>query len=103
MVSPYDDRTQEVRKRMMGERTSYFPNEYYKSAEGNFWFYINTKGYFHVMKPCRIWYGKEVSYYEMRDFLLKPDNTLKEVSQVGHFGSVEETDGWIGEHLAKDN
>ena len=56
MKSPYDSRTEETRDRIMGDRRSYIPNRYYKSAEGGFWFYINTKGYYHIIKPCRTFF-----------------------------------------------
>ena len=40
---PYDYRTEKTRDRIYGDRMSYYPNKYYKSAEGNFYYYINTK------------------------------------------------------------
>ena len=43
MKSPYDQRTDKTRDRIRGNRKSYYPNKHYRSAEGNFYYYINTK------------------------------------------------------------
>lgn len=83
MVSPYDDRTEETRSRIYGNREGFVPNKYYQSAEGNFYFYINTKGYYHIVKPCKINYDGHFSHYEIKDCLLTKDGTLKEVSCRG--------------------
>lgn len=87
----------------MGKRKSYYVNQYYKSAEGNFWFYINTKGYYHIIRPCAIKYDGEFSHYEIEDLLLKADNTLKEVSSAGSYKTIKEVVKRIEDNLAKDN
>ena len=103
MLFPYDERTEDTRSRIMGDRKSYYPNKYYKSAEGEFYFYINTKGYYHIVKPCRIRYDGEFSHYEIRDCLLTKDNMLKEVSCHGYYKDREDVIKAIEENLAKDN
>jgi hypothetical protein len=100
MIAPYDKRTEETRDRIMGDRRSYIPNKYYKSAEGEFYFYINTKGYYHIIKPCRIKYDGEFSHYEIRDCLLTKDNILKEVSCGGFYKTKDEVIEAIMENLA---
>ena len=89
MLSPYDIRTEETRNRIFGERESYIPNKIYKSAEGDFYFYINTKGYFHILKPCRIKYNGNFSHYEIADYLLTKENSLREISNRGFFKTKE--------------
>jgi len=103
MLSPYDKRTEETRDRIFGDRKSYYPNKYYKSAEGNFYFYINTKGYYHIVRPCKIKYGEEFSHFEIRDLLLTKDNMLKEVSCGGYYKSLDDVIKAIEENLASDN
>ena len=103
MLSPYDKRTEETRDKMMGGRRSYQPNKYYKSAVGEFYFYINTKGYYHIVRPCRIKYNGEISHYEIRDLLLTKDNMLKEVSCGGYYKTGEDVIKAIEENLASDN
>lgn len=90
MISPYDYRTEETRNRIFGDRKSFVPNQYYKSAEGDFYFYINTKGYYHIVKPCKINYNGQFSHYEIRDCLLTKDGNLKEVSSRGYYGKRED-------------
>ena len=101
MVSPYDARTEETRSRIMGGRRFWRTNKYYKSAEGDFYFYINTKGYFHIIKPCRITYNGEFSHFEISDCLLTRDNMVQEVSSRGYYKTKEEVIGAIEINLAE--
>lgn len=90
MLSPYDIRTEETRNRIFGERECYIPNKVYKSAEGEFYFYINTKGYFHILKPCGVKYGEKIIHYEITDYLLTKENTLRETSSIGTYKTIED-------------
>lgn len=101
MKSPYDSRTEETRDRIMGDRRSYIPNRYYKSAEGGFWFYINTKGYYHIIKPCRVKYDGVFDHYEIVDYLLTKENTLKEISSRGYYKDREEVIKTISKNVAE--
>lgn len=103
MLSPYDKRTEKIRDKIFGDRRCYYPNKYYESAEGGFYFYINTKGYYHIIKPCRINYDGKFSHYEIRDYLLTKENTLKEVGRHGYYKSRVESIKVIEENLANDN
>lgn len=103
MLSPYDKRTEETRDKIFGDRKSYYLNKYYKSVEGNFYFYINTKGYYHIVRPCRIKYNGEFSHFEIRDLLLTKDNMLKEVSCGGYYKDLDTVIKVIEENLASDN
>lgn len=103
MLAPYDKRTEDTRNRILGDRNSYYHNKYYKSAEGEFYFYINTKGYYHIIKPCRIKYDGEFSHYEIRDCLLTKDNMLKETGCYGYYKTREDVIKAIEENLAIDN
>lgn len=98
---PYDYRTEKTRDRIDGDRMSYYPNKYYKSAEGNFYYYINTKGYYHILKPTRILYDGEFSHYEIVDYLLRKDDTLHEVKSYGYFKTKEELIEKINENLGE--
>lgn len=102
MLAPYDKRTEETRKRIKGDRKSYIPNKYYKSVEGEFYYYINTKGYYHIIKPCRVKVDGKFSHYEITDYLLTKDNMLRESSQYGYYNTVEDVISAIEENLAND-
>lgn len=104
MLSPYDSKTEITRKRILGkDREKYFcyaPNKYYKSAEGNFYFYINIKGFYHIVRPCKIKYDGEFSHYEIVDYLLTKDDTLKETKCYGNYKTKEDCIAKIEENLA---
>lgn len=87
---PYDYRTKKTRDRIYGDRMSYYPNKYYKSAEGNFYYYINTKGYYHILRIRKVNLDGEFSHYEIVDYLLKKDDTLHEVKSFGYFKTKDE-------------
>ena len=99
MKSPYDQRTDKTRDRIRGNRRSYYPNKHYRSAEGNFYYYINTKGYYHVLRPCKVSYGGKFR----NDYLLKVDDTLKLVKNYGCYETREDVISKLEKNLAKDN
>ncbi len=103
MKSPYDQRTDKTRDRIRGNRRSYYPNKHYRSAEVNFYYYINTKGYYHVLRPCKVSYGGKFSHYEINDYLLKVDDTLKLVKNYGCYETREDVISELEKNLAKDN
>ena len=103
MKSPYDQRTDKTRDRIRGNRRSYYPNKHYRSAEGNFYYYINTKGYYHVIRLCKVSYGGKFSHYEINDYLLKVDDTLKLVKNYGCYETREDVILELEKNLAKDN
>lgn len=102
MLSPYDNRTEETRNKLMGNRVTYSPNQYYKSAEGNVVFYINTKGYYHIVAPCKVNVNGVFSHYVVKDSLLTKDNMLKEVSSYGYYRTIEEVSEAILSNVTKE-
>lgn len=102
MIAPYDKRTEETRNRILGERRSYYYNKYYKSAEGNFYFYINTKGYFHIIRPRKVKYDGKFSHFEIVDYLLTKDNMLREASSGKSFKTMDDCIAEIESHMAED-
>lgn len=104
MLSPYDSKTEMTRNRILGyDRRMYFsycPNKYYRSAEGNFYFYINTKEFYHIVRPCKIKYDGKFSHYEIVDYLLTKDDTLKEIKCYGNYRTKEDCIAKIEENLA---
>lgn len=101
MLSPYDNRTEETRNKLIGNRATYSPNQYYKSAEGNVVFYINTKGYYHIVAPCRVNVDGVFSHYVVKDNLLTKDNKLKEVRSYGYYQTIEDVSKAILSNVKK--
>ena len=88
MTSPYDLKTKETRERLF-PFNPYIPNKIYKQDNG-LHVYKNTKGYIHILKPCKIKYDGEFSHYEICNYLFTKQNTIKEVSSFGTFSSKEQ-------------
>jgi len=102
MLPSYSQEAHETIDRMTGKRTRFTINKYYKSAEGKFYYYMNQKGYYHIVRPCRIKYDGEFSHFEIVDYLLTKDNNLKETSCKGFYKSIEECIAKIEENLASN-
>ena len=98
MKSVYDYRTEEIRNELLGGCTFYTPNKVYLSSKGLIYFYINTRGWFHILKPQRVKFtdGTFV-YYEIADYLLGKDSKLTLSSRKGTYKSFEECNQAISE------
>ena len=102
MMSPYNDFTKNIREQIMGGRNNYYENKYYKSAEGNFYFYINRKGYYHIVNPCRVKYDGKFSHYEIVDYILTPQGAIKETKSYGCYKTREDCIEDIEKNMAAD-
>lgn len=100
--SVYDNRTEETRKKIQGNQKAFYINKYYKSCEGAFYWYENSKGYIHIIRPCTVSLNGKISHYTIKDFLLTVDNMLKEVSDIGYYKTPEEVAQSITNNLAID-
>lgn len=101
MLSPYDIRTEETRRAITGNISNYYINKYYPvNGAKNTYFYINSKGYLHIVRPCKVKFDGKFSHYEISDVLLTPDNMLKETACTGYFKTIEEAVSSIEENLA---
>ena len=100
MLSPYDVRTEKVRQAIT-EDIPYYTNKYYpvKGVKDTYW-YINQRGYLHIIRPCKVNMNGKFLHYEISDVLLTPDNRLKEVNTFGCFKTIAEFSDHIKENLA---
>ena len=55
-----------------------------------FYFYINTKGYYHIIIPSKVNFNGKFAYYQIVDYLLTKDNMLKECSRYGKYNNIED-------------
>lgn len=102
MIAPYDHRTEGTRNRLDGGRNCHYTNKYYHTAEGNFYYYINSKGFYHAVKPCRMKVNGVFSHYAISDYLITKDNKIKEISCNGFFKTREDCIAAIEKNLAPD-
>lgn len=56
-----------------------------------------------MLRPCKVSYGGEFSHYEINDYLLQVDNTLKLAKDYGCYKTREEAISELEKNLAEDN
>ena len=88
----YDGRTEETRFLLTGGWGTHLPNIVYKSVGGNnMMYYINMRGYFHILCPRLVEgevNGSGKDYWTVEDRLLRPSNTLAYYSSYGYFNTM---------------
>jgi hypothetical protein len=101
-LSVYDNRTEETRNKITEGRTTWYTNRVYKNSVYNWYWYTNQKGYYHILKPCKINYDGHFSHYEIEDILLKADN-LTSSKTYGHYKTKEECIQAIEKDMIKED
>lgn len=100
-LSVYDNRTEETRSKITEGRTSWYTNRVYKNNTYNWYWYTNQKGYYHILKPCKINYDGQFSHYEIEDILLKADN-MTSSKTYGYYKTREECIQAIEKDMTKE-
>ena len=89
-VGKYSGKALTTMEKIMGNITSYYPNQLYKNAEYNLYWFINSKGYMHILKPCRVTLDEKFLYYAIEDNLLTTDNMLQSKCCNGKYTTIQE-------------
>ena len=76
--------------KIMGDTTSYYPNKVYKNEEYNLYWFINSKGYMHVLKPCKVTLDGKILHYAIEDNLLTTDNMVQSKGSNGNYTTIQE-------------
>lgn len=77
-------------------------------VQGNvFYFYINSKGFLHILKADRVSYhvnnSKTMHLFEVSDYLLTKSNTFKYKGKIGNYhSSIRDVNSAIFNMLCKD-
>ncbi len=69
-------------------------NTVYECNPKLYW-YLNSKGYFHIVQPLKVNFMGKFSHFEIIDYLLNNKNTFKESCRFGHFNTAEEAREYI--------
>jgi hypothetical protein len=101
-LSPYDNRTEETRNKITEGRISWYTNRIYKNSTYNWYWFTNQKGYYHILKTCKINYNGQFSHYEIEDILLKADN-MTSSKTYGHYKTREECIQAIEKDMIKED
>ena len=77
-------------EKIMGDRKAYEPNKVYKNTEYNLYWFINSKGYMHILKPCKVMFDGKLSHYAIEDNLLTKKNMVQSKGNNGSYTTVAE-------------
>ena len=89
-IGKYSDEALATMEKIMGDTTSYYPNKVYKNEEYNLYWFINSKGYMHVLKPCKVTLDGKILHYAIEDNLLTTDNMVQSKGSNGNYTTIQE-------------
>ena len=89
-IGKYSGEALATMEKIMGNITSYYPNKVYKNSEYNLYWFINSKGYMHVLKPCRVTLDGKFLHYAIEDNLLTTDNMVQSKGNNGNYTTIQE-------------
>ena len=89
-VGKYSGEALATKEKIMATITVYTVNQVYKNHEHNIYWFINSKGYMHVLKPCRVTLDGKFLHYAIEDNLLTIDNMVQSKGSNGNYETVQE-------------
>ena len=89
-IGKYSGEALATMEKIMGDTTSYYPNKVYKNEEYNLYWFINSKGYMHVLKPCKVTLDGKILHYAIEDNLLTTDNMVQSKGSNGNYTTIQE-------------
>ena len=81
-ICVYSKKALETMEKIMGSVKSYYPNKVYKNEQYNIYWFINSKGYMHVLRLSKVIINGELSGYAINDFMLTKDNMLYDKGMI---------------------
>ena len=90
MIIPYNNDSLETMEKITDNKKSWYANALYKNITHNIYWYINKKGYLHILRPCKVTMNQRILHYGIEDFMLTKDNMLKSMATNGIYKTIEE-------------
>ena len=90
MIGVYNGEALKTMEKIMGNVRSYHPNQTYKNNQYNIYWFINSKGYLHVLRPSIEKMNGKIVNYTIKDFMLTKDNMLQDKGVLHRFSTIEE-------------
>lgn len=81
-IGVYSRKALETMEKIMGSVKSYYPNKVYKNEQYNIYWFINSKGYMHVLRLSKVNINGKISGYAINDFMLTKDNMLDDKGMI---------------------
>lgn len=75
---------------IMDNVRNYYPNQTYKNNQYNIYWFINSKGYLHILRPATEKLNGKIFNYTIKDFMLTKDNMLQDKGVLYRFSTIEE-------------
>ena len=76
MIGVYNGEALKTMEKIMGNVRSYYPNQTYKNNQYSIYWFINSKGYLHVLRPSNVTMNGKIIGYAIHDYMLTKDNML---------------------------
>ena len=90
MIGIYSGESLKTMEKIMDNVRSYYPNHTYKNNQYNIYWFVNSKGYLHVLRPSIEKMNGRIVNYTIKDFMLTKDNMLQDKGVLYRFGTIEE-------------
>ena len=76
MIGVYSGESLKTMEKIMDNARSYYTNHTYKNNQYNIYWFINSKGYLHVLRPSNVTMNGKIIGYAIHDYMLTKDNML---------------------------
>lgn len=89
MVGKYSGETLATMEKVKNDVVAYIPNKVYKNQIHNIFWFINSHGYMHILRPTAVRIDGKILYYAIEDYLLTKDNMMESKGWNGNYKSVQ--------------
>ena len=76
MIGVYSGESLKTMEKIMDNVRSYYSNQTYKNNQCNIYWFVNSKGYLHVLRPSNVTMNGKIIGYAIHDYMLTKDNML---------------------------
>ena len=90
MIGVYSGESLKTMEKIMDNARSDYTNHTYKNNQYNIYWFINSKGYLHVLRPSIEKMNGRIVNYIIKDFMLTKDNMLQDKGVLHRFSTIEE-------------
>ena len=90
MTGVYSGESLKTMEKIMNNVRIYYPNQTYKNNKYNIYWFVNSKGYLHVLRPSIEKMNGRIVNYTIKDFMLTKDNMLQDKGVLYRFSTIEE-------------
>lgn len=82
MIGVYSGESLKTMEKIMDNVRRYYPNQTYKNNQYNIYWFVNSKGYLHVLRPSNVTMNGKIIGYAINDYMLTKDNMLDDKGMI---------------------